>query len=104
MNLQEVTAPPEVRNMGNGVQPYSETWWHSRSAEDLRLIMNRGPGLGAIFDGATAEVERRARERLHEDEQAAATQDTHNQRMRRIILEALLLACLLIMIAMALLR
>ena len=85
-------------------QLYSQVWWHERNAEELRLIMDRGPALGASFDGATAEVERRARQRLRDQDEAAVTKGTRNRQMRRIILEGLLLACLLIILAIGLAR
>jgi len=99
MSVETISAPPEVQRAENGPEPYSEAWWHERSAEELRLIMSRGFKLGTAFDGATAEAERRARERLHNDEEVAVATDVHNKRMRRMVLEGLLLACLLIVIA-----
>jgi hypothetical protein len=66
--------------------------------------MNRGYALGAAFDGATSEAERRARERLRAEERAAIDTDERNAGLRRIILEGLLLACLVTIIAMLLVR
>jgi hypothetical protein len=101
MSVQETIAPPALARGAADAEPFSEAWWHDRSAEELRSYMSRGPASGAAFDAATAEVERRARERLRNEEQAEATKDTRNQRMRRLILEGLLFACLLIVIAVA---
>ena len=104
MSDQDTISAPGVSGAGAEPQLYSDAWWHERNAEELRLIMDRGPALGASFDGASAEVERRARERLRAEEAAAATKGTHNRQMRRIILEGLLLACLLIVVAIGLTR
>ena len=104
MSVQDTIAAPGVS--GDGIEPelYSEAWWHERNAEELRLIMDRGPAQGASFDGATAEVERRARARLHEQEQEAVSKGTRNRRIRRLILEGLLLACVLVLLAIAVTR
>ena len=104
MSDQDTIAAPDVRGTTPEPQLYSEAWWHERNAEELRLIMSRGPSIGATFDGATAEVERRARERLREQEATEVAKGTRNRRMRRIVLEGLLLACLLILLAIGLAR
>ena len=57
------------------IEPYSVAWWESRTAEDLRDIINRGFAGGQVFKAANAEIERRAREetrRLREQATAAA--------------------------------
>ena len=41
------------------VEPYSVAWWESRTAEELRDIINRGFAGGEIFKAANAEIERR---------------------------------------------
>jgi hypothetical protein len=79
-------------------EPFSAAWWHNRSGEELRAIMNRGLGVGAPFEGATAEADRRAREALAA-EKAARIQAARNEQVRRVILEAILLASLLILLA-----
>jgi hypothetical protein len=104
MSDHDMIAAPGVPGAGRESPLYSDAWWHERNAEELRLIMDRGPALGASFDGATAEMERRARERLRVQEEAEATEGTRNRQMRRVILEGLLLACLLIVIAIGLMR
>jgi hypothetical protein len=43
-------------------EPYSVAWWESRTAEELRDIINRGFAGGQVFKAANAEIERRARE------------------------------------------
>ena len=57
------------------IEPYSVAWWESRTAEDLRDIINRGFAGGQVFKAANAEIERRAGEetrRLREQATAAA--------------------------------
>jgi hypothetical protein len=97
MNI-EASEPPR-RGADKSVEPFSSAWWRNRSAEELRAIMNRGLGVGAAFEGATAEAERRALERYNSSEQAEKRRIAHNTEFRRIILEALLLACLLILLS-----
>ena len=104
MSVEETVAAPELLGARMQAEPNSEAWWHERNFDELRLIMDRGPALGASFDGATAEVERRARERLRDEERAAVTKDARNRRMRRLTLEGLSLGCLLMLLAIALTR
>ena len=104
MSVEDTVEAPDALAAPIGAEPYSEAWWHERNTEELRLMMDRGPAMGASFDGATAEVERRARDRLRDQEQAAVTQGTRNRQVRRLILEGLLLACLLIVVAIGLAR
>lgn len=72
-------------------------WWQTRSTEELRAILSRGFGMGAAFEAATAETERRARERLKLDEEAAAVEAERKKRLRLQILGGVLLACLLVL-------
>jgi hypothetical protein len=104
MSVQDMVEAPGALGAPTRAEPYSEAWWHERNTEELRLIMDRGPAMGASFDGATAEVERRARDRLRDQEQAAVTRGTRDRQIRRLILESLLLACLLIVVAVGLTR
>ncbi len=75
-------------------------WLRTRTAEELRAILRRGYGTGTAFDAATAETERRARERLALEEQAAAAAAERKKRLRLRILGGVLLACLLLLVAM----
>ena len=61
--------------------------------------MNRGLGVGAAFEGAAAETERRALESYNSSEEAQKRRIAHNTEFRRITLEALLLALLLILLS-----
>jgi hypothetical protein len=104
MSGEEIVAPSQPFKAASEPEPYSEAWWHERSAEELRLIMDKGFRLGPAFEGATAEAERRARERLREEEQAEAAKEVRNKQIRRLILEVLLFASLLVVIAVAVTR
>jgi len=85
------------------VEPYSPAWWQNRSTEELRALLDRGFG-SAAFEGATAETERRAREDLRAQDDAAETMAEQKKSLRLKILEALLLGCLIAIIAVLLLR
>lgn len=85
-------------------EPFSDAWWHERSTEELRAFMNRGIGAGGAFEGATAETERRARESSREVERSAEAGVTRNRRLRRVMLEALLLTSLFVVLAVELWR
>lgn len=50
-----------TRTYDHSHEPFSVAWWESRTAEQLRDIINRGFAGGPEFAGAVAEVERRAR-------------------------------------------
>jgi hypothetical protein len=104
MNIEEAIGSPANDTVANADVPFSPGWWHNRSTEELRAIMNRGIGMGAAFDGATAEAERRARELAQADDQAADREALRKKRLRRIILEGLLLACMFALVAALLIR
>lgn len=104
MNVEDTIARPDMRSAESGIEAYSQAWWHARSTDELRLIMSRGFELGPAFDGAMAEAERRACERLKAEERAAVERETRNRGFRRIILEGLVLACLLALIAGEMMR
>ncbi len=74
MTLNETLAAAADDTAVESVELYSVAWWESRTAEDLRDIINRGFAGGQIFKAANAEIERRAREetRRLRDEAAAA--------------------------------
>jgi hypothetical protein len=97
MNI-EASEPPG-RGADSRIEPFSSAWWRNRSTEELRAIMNRGFGVGAAFEGAAAEAERRAVERYNSSEEAEKRRIAHNTEFRRIILEAVLLAILLILLS-----
>ena len=75
MTLDETLAVVANDSAVESIEPYSVAWWESRTAEDLRDIINRGFAGGQVFKAAYAEIERRAREetrRLREQATAAA--------------------------------
>ena len=75
MTLDETLAVVANDSAVESIEPYSVAWWESRTAEDLRDIINRGFAGGQVFKAANAEIERRAREetrRLREQATAAA--------------------------------
>jgi hypothetical protein len=102
MNVDEAIFSPESNSTANADAPFSAGWWQSRSAEELRAMMNRGIGTGAPFDGATAEAERRARVLLRAEDQAAYKEAARKKRLRLVILEGSLLACMLALVAVLL--
>ena len=75
MTLDETLAVVANDSAVESIEPYSVAWWESRTAEDLRDIINRGFAGGQVFKAANAEIERRAREetrRLREQATASA--------------------------------
>ena len=62
MTMNEALAVVETNEALESVEPYSVAWWESRTAEDLRDIINRGFAGGQVFQAANAEIERRARQ------------------------------------------
>jgi hypothetical protein len=91
-------AEPVIEKVMSSSEPYSTHWWRACSSENLRDIIARGPSVGAIFDSAVAETERRARECREREEQAAAAQSLRKARVRRVMLEGLLLVCLTLLV------
>ena len=85
-------------------EPYSESWWHTRTAEELRQMMSAGIATNPAFDGASAEAERRARERLRAEEAAERAEANRKMRLRLKILGIFLLAGLLALFAALLSR
>lgn len=101
MDVDEAKAAIEREG---AVEPFSQAWWRGRSNEELHAIMARGFGMGPAFDGAAAETERRARESLHAREQSAEMEAARRKMIRRVVVEAIVLACLLTVTAMLLTR
>ena len=104
MSVGEIAAPSASGRESSLPEPYSDAWWQERSAEELREIMDKGYRLGPAFAGATAEVERRARLRLHDEEAEDLALEAHSKRARRLIFEGVILTCMLILIAVILVR
>ena len=65
MNVDEISA-----STGTASEPYSPGWWQSRTSEELREIMH-GCGTGPLFEAASGEAERRAKQRLKAEAEAA---------------------------------
>jgi hypothetical protein len=86
------------------LEPHSPEWWHARTPDELRAIIVGGFEMGEMFDAATAEADRRADLQRRADEQAAKAEVVRKKGLRRRILETLLLACLVGLIASVLIR
>ena len=67
------------------LEPFSVAWWESRTAEQLRDIINRGFAGGPEFPGAVAEIERRAREETRRLRELAATEALRRKKRKLII-------------------
>ena len=104
MTTDEIAVAPDVAVIDRSSDLYSPGWWQSRSTEELREIINRGIANGPVFEGATIETERRAREHLRIEDNAADAQAARNKRLRLLILEAVLVTCLFALIAALLMR
>ena len=89
--------------LDNAAEPYSASWWHGLSTEELRRLISGGFGT-AGFEGASLEAERRARERRKADDEKARVQVEQKKRLRLVILEGLLLFSLVALIATELMR
>jgi hypothetical protein len=67
---------------------FSADWWHNRTPEELRDIINRGFAVGDLFPAATAELARRAEEaRRAAEREAAALSDLERRKTwkRRVL-------------------
>ena len=85
-------------------EPYSDSWWRARTTEELRQMMTGGLRMSLAFDGAAAETERRAQERLSAQEAVEHAEADRKRRLRLNILGIFLLAGLLAIVAVLLLR
>jgi hypothetical protein len=90
----------EAQTAQEAPEAYSEAWWHARSSEELREAIARGHSIGPAFEGAAAEIERRARENLRAEEEAAVAEAMRLSRLRRLILEAVLLVLLVLVVVL----
>ena len=76
---------------------FSADWWKSRSADELRDMINRGFAGGDLFSGATAEAARRSGEaRLLADEEAAALSRRQRRKKRNMLVLQVLVGLSLI--------
>ena len=99
MSVDQMVGTTETQAMDGPAEPYSVAWWHSRSTDELREMINRGFGVGDLSEGATVETERRARERQKAEQQAVQAKAVRNKRFRLLTLETILLAFLALLIA-----
>jgi hypothetical protein len=97
--MDEALTVVAARAETDAVEPYSVAWWESRTAEELRDIINRGFAGGQVFKAANAEIERRAREetrRLRDLASAAAlARRKRNEIIWGVVTSVLALAALL---------
>ncbi|HET7606894.1 MAG TPA: hypothetical protein VFK28_12610 [Sphingomicrobium sp.] len=103
MTADETLAYADADRTEAAPECFSRAWWHDRSHEELREFLDRGFG-SAGFEGATAEAERRAREQRRAEDEAARQMAARKKSLRLGILEALLLGCLVAVIAILLAR
>lgn len=103
MNVDETLESAEAMGTTTVAGRFSAAWWESRSTDELRDMMRRGFG-SEQFAGATAEVERRARAQMKAQDEASETHAAGNKRLRRLILEGVLLACLISLILLLFMR
>jgi len=90
MDVDEALAAKEAGASLATPEPYSAEWWHERTTTELREIIKRGFSLGAAYDGAVVETERRAREALRRvrEDQSLAVQ--RNAKIRLVVLGVVL--------------
>jgi CO dehydrogenase/acetyl-CoA synthase beta subunit len=104
MNVDEALKEADTEIIPTAAEPFSVAWWQSRSTDELREFINRGHRQGPVFDAASAETERRARERLKETQRAAEANVARMKRIRRLILEMLLLTTLAVLVIALIVR
>ena len=85
MTMDEVLAVVDEQASVESVEPYSVAWWESRTAEELRDIINRGFAGGEIFKAANAEIERRAREETRRLRDLAAAEAVARRKRKELI-------------------
>jgi hypothetical protein len=89
MDVDEPLIAPGLASGDRLNEPYSPEWWRARSTEELRQMISGG---SAAFEDATAELERRAGERLREQERSERAEAARKRRLRLTILGIFLLA------------
>ena len=85
MTLEEGLAVGATQADVVSLEPYSVAWWQSRTAEQLRDIINRGFAGGQEFPAAVAEIERRAREETRRLREQNAAEALRRRRRNEII-------------------
>jgi hypothetical protein len=85
MSLDETLAVVGAKPALESAEPYTVAWWESRTAEELRDIINRGFAGGQVFKAANAEIERRAREETRRLRDLAAAEAVRRRRLIEII-------------------
>ena len=98
-NMEETLTVGGTKSDVERTGPFTVAWWESRTAEELRDIINRGFAGGQEFTGAVAEVERRARAETRRLRDLAAAEalarKKRGQMIWRSLAAALVLAALL---------
>jgi hypothetical protein len=61
----------------------TDDWWRGLSSDELRDIINRGFAGGELFTGATAEAERRSKEKRRAADEEAARSILQRKRASR---------------------
>ena len=99
MSMDEALTVIDAQTAVESAEPYSVAWWESRTAEELRDIINRGFAGGQVFKAANAEIERRAREETRRLRDLATAAALARRKRKEIIwgvaVSALALAALL---------
>jgi len=85
MTLEESLAVGAAKTDSDSHEPYSVDWWESRTATQLRDIINRGFAGGPEFPGAVAEIERRAREETRRLRELAAAEALNRTRRKKVV-------------------
>jgi hypothetical protein len=79
MNIGDMVEPGEHGHPVDSLQA-DLPWWESRTAEQLREILNRGLAAGDAFTGAAAEIERRASDTARRARQLPSEFDENRRR------------------------
>jgi hypothetical protein len=94
MSLEDLLKSPERGSTEAEPEIYSAAWWHARTAEELRDIIKGGFRMGAAFEGASIEAERRAREAVRRNRDEAEAMARREARKRLVTLGSILAALL----------
>jgi len=97
MSLDDLLKSPEIGSTDAEPEIYSAAWWQARSAEELRDIINRGFRMGAAFEGASIEAERRAREAVRRTREEAEA-FVHREARKRLVTLGTILAAMLALV------
>jgi hypothetical protein len=90
MDVDEAAIVQGERSAELEPELFSADWWQGRSTTELRDIIKRGFSLGAAYDGAVAETERRARDALRRIRDHNDSTARRNAKLRLIVLGVVL--------------